>query len=273
MSIIEAIFLGIIQGATEFLPISSSGHSILLPLMFGMGEPGLNEVIIAHQGTLLAVLIYFWQDIWNIIKGVFGGLAAGDPMGTPESRLGWFIVVGSIPAAVTGLLFEETFKTVFDDPRFAAAFLLLTAALLVIGELMLSGRKRVEDMNVVDALSIGLFQMFALLPGVSRSGSTIVGGVMRGLSRELAARYSFLMSIPVIAGAGVLGVLDLMESGNLAAQLPSLIAAFVSAAVVGYACIAFLMNWLRQRSLYPFAVYCAALGLSYLLYAFFFATG
>ena len=271
MSIIEAIFLGIIQGATEFLPISSSGHSILLPLMFGMGEPGLNEVIIAHQGTLLAVLIYFWRDVWAIIKGVLGGLAKGKPMGNPEARLGWYIVIGSIPAAVIGLLFEETFETVFGDPRFAAGFLILTAILLVVGELMLSGRKKAEDMTMLDAIAIGTFQMFALLPGVSRSGSTIMGGLVRGLDRELAARYSFLMSIPVIAGAGLLGVLDLIESGNLAAQLPSLIAVFLSAALVGYACIAFLMNWIKSRNFYPFAVYCAAFGLSYLIYSFFFS--
>lgn len=267
MSILEAIFLGIIQGATEFLPISSSGHSILLPLIFGMGDPGLNEVIIAHQGTLLAVLIFFRRDVMAIIKGVLQGLAERNPMGNAESRLGWFIVVGSIPAAVIGLLFEDKFETVFADPRFVAFFLIITAALLVIGERMLSGKKEVAEMSWKDAIIIGLFQMCALFPGVSRSGSTIMGGLTRGLNRELAARYSFLMSIPVIAGAGLIKLLDLMQAGNLTAQLPALFTVFITSAIVGYACIAFLMNWLKERSLYPFAIYCATFGVGYLVYA------
>ena len=268
MSILEAIFLGIIQGATEFLPISSSGHSILLPLIFGLGEPGLNEVVIAHQGTLLAVLVYFRRDIWAIIKAVLQGLVERNPLGNVESRLGWFLVVGSIPAAVIGLLFEHQFETVFSDPRFAAFFLIITAGLLIIGEKMLSGRKKLADMTWIDAILIGVFQMFALFPGVSRSGSTIMGGLTRGLNRELAARYSFLMSVPIIAGAGLIKLLGLLQAGNLAAQLPSLITVFVVAAVVGYACIAFLMNWLKERSLYPFAIYCAVFGAGYLVYAF-----
>ena len=268
MSVLEAIFLGIIQGATEFLPISSSGHLTLLPLIFGMGESGINEIIIAHQGTLLAVLIYFFKDIVAIIRGVLRGLSESNPLGNVEARLGWFIVISSIPAAVVGLLFEEQFETVFANPRFAAFFLIVTALLLVIGESLLSGRKSVEEMTFVDAIVIGIFQMFALFPGVSRSGSTIVGGLTRGLNRELAARYSFLMSIPVIAGAGLLGLLDLAQAENIAEQLPSLIAVFWTSGLVGYACIAFLMNWLKDRSLYPFAIYCAIFGASYLVYSF-----
>ncbi len=268
MNILEAIILGIIQGATEFLPISSSGHSILIPTILGLQEPSLNAVIIAHEGTLLAVLIYFWKQIMEIVQGVWRGLTSGAPLGNPEARLGWYIVIGSIPAAIIGLLFEDAFETRFATPRYAAAFLIVTALFLVMGERLISGEKKLDRMSWFDAIFIGLFQMFALFPGVSRSGSTIVAGLLRGLNRELAARYSFLMSIPVIAGAGLLGVKDLIQEGNLMTQLPSLIVVFITAAIVGYACITFLLNWLRQRSLYPFAIYCATFGALYLLVDF-----
>jgi undecaprenyl-diphosphatase len=266
MSIIEAIILGIVQGATEFLPVSSSGHSILVPAVLGLREPGLNEVIIAHQGTLLAVLIYFWKDILAIARGFLRGIAERAPLGNSEARLGWYILVGTIPAAVIGLLFESTFEEVFGDPRWAAFFLLITATFLVIGERMLSGKKPVEEMGWVDAMVIGLFQMLALFPGVSRSGSTITGGLLRGLNREVAARYSFLLGIPAIAGAGLLGLVDLAGSSDV--NVGSLLVTFVTAAVVGYASIHFLLSWLKQHSLYLFAAYCATVGILYLLYAF-----
>lgn len=266
MSIIEAIILGIIQGATEFLPISSSGHSILIPAIFGLSEPGINEVIIAHQGTLLAVLVYFWRDVWAIIKGVLQGIVERNPMGSSDSRLGWYILAGTIPAAIVGLLFEDWFDDAFGNPRTAAFFLLFTALFLVAGERLLSGQKTVEKMGWGDAIIIGLFQMFALLPGISRSGSTITGGLLRGLDRELAARYSFLLGIPAIGGAGLLGLLDLMGTSNV--NVTTLFVTFTTSAIVGYACIHFLMQWLKQRSLYPFAIYCAAFGSLYLLGSF-----
>lgn len=266
MSILEAIILGIVQGATEFLPVSSSGHSILIPTVFGLTQPDLNAVVVAHLGTLLAVLIYFFQDLIAIGRATLQGIIERAPMKTAESRLGWFIVVGSIPAALVGLLLEEWFEAVFGDPRWAAGFLLLTAVLLVLGERLRSGHKTLEKMTWTDAILIGLFQMMALLPGVSRSGSTIVGGLLRGLDRALAARYSFLMSVPVILGAGLLQAIELVQEPNWTSQLPAMTATFVSAAVVGYGCIYFLIAWLRKRSLYPFAIYCASFGLLFLLF-------
>lgn len=267
MEILEAIFLGIVQGATEFLPVSSSGHLVLLPRIFGLGEATLTEAIIAHVGTLLAVLYYFRGDVVSIVSAVLSGIMSGEPLKQSEARLGWFIVAGSIPAAVAGLLFEESFETIFADPRWVAFFLLITAVFLVLGERMLSGRKSIKEMSWLDAIVIGVFQMFALFPGVSRSGSTIVGGLLRGLNRETAARYSFLMSIPVIAGAGLLGISDLLAEPNLMAQLPAMLAVLVTSAAVGYLCIVFLMQWLKERSLYPFAIYVATFGVIYLIYA------
>ena len=261
MSIWEAIFLGALQGATEFLPISSSGHLVLFPALFGLSEPNLMVVSIAHLGTLLAVFIYFWADVWQIVSAVWDGLRTRQPMATAESRLGWFIAVGTIPAVVGALLFEEQLEQIFSAPQAAAGFLLGTAALLLIGEYMRSGWNSAERMSWLDAVVIGLFQMMALLPGISRSGSTIVGGMVRGFNRPWAARYSFLLGIPVILGAGLLSLLDLARMDNVGQALPALLVTMVTAAVVGYACIHFLLSWLRERSLVPFAIYCLGLGL------------
>ena len=264
MTFIEAIILGIIQGATEFLPISSSGHSVLVPALFGLSQPTLSNSVVAHLGTLLAVIIYFYQDFWQIVKKMMQSVQEKQPMIYPESRLGWYIIIGSIPAAIAGLAFGDQLESIFTNPRWAAVFLLVTAAILVIGERLLSGRKQLADMNWLDAIIIGLFQALALLPGISRSGSTIMAGLTCGLNRELAARYSFLMSAPIIFGAGFLQ-LPAMLSGNESVDFATLAATFISAAVVGYLCIRFLMSWLRERNLYPFAIYCAAFGLLFLL--------
>jgi len=255
MSILEAIILGIVQGATEFLPVSSSGHLVLVPYLLKMAEPGLAMIAIVHEGTLLAVLIYFRRDIWEIALGVLDGLRRRQPLATAESRLGWFIVLGSIPAAVAGLLLQSFFEEVFGAPAVVAGFLLVTAVLLFIGERLLSGKKALTNITWLDALIIGVFQMFALFPGVSRSGSTITAGLIRGFDRETAARFSFLLGIPAILGAGLLAVLDILKAGNLASEWPMLLVGFLAAAVSGYACIHFLLTWLKERNLYIFVVY------------------
>ncbi|MCB8945553.1 MAG: undecaprenyl-diphosphatase UppP [Ardenticatenaceae bacterium] len=265
MTIIEAIILGIIQGATEFLPISSSGHSVLVPAVFGLSQPTLGMSVVAHLGTLLAVVIYFHRDLWQIIRMTLKSLQERQPMAYSESRLAWYIVVGSVPAAAVGLLFEDWLADIFTHPQWAAVFLMGTAVILVIGERLLSGRKQLADMTWLDAIIIGLFQALALLPGISRSGSTIMAGLTRGLNRELAARYSFLMSVPVIFGAGLVQLRDML-SGNLQVGLPILAATFITSAIIGYLCIHFLLTWLRQRNLYPFAIYCAAFSLLFLLF-------
>lgn len=256
MTFIEAILLGLIQGATEFLPISSSGHLLLIPALFHMPEPTLSFVATVHQGTLLAVLIYFRHDLWQIAQEVWQGLRDKQPFATPESRLGWYIVFGSIPAATAGLLLESFFDRVFGTPVIAAFLLAGTAVLLLIGEKQFSGQKKIRQMSWTDALTIGLFQAFALFPGISRSGSTITAGLWRGLDRAAAARFSFLLGIPAILGAGLLSAIDLFQASDLAVQLPNLIGGFVSAAVVGYASIHFLLQWLRGHKLTIFIIYC-----------------
>ncbi|MEJ2748812.1 MAG: undecaprenyl-diphosphatase UppP [Anaerolineae bacterium] len=268
MTIWETVVLGLLQGATEFLPISSSGHLVLVPSIFNWTAANLALVAIVHQGTLLAVLVYFRRDLWQIIKAVWQGLMQRQPFATADARLGWYIVAGSIPAGVAGLLLEKFFEEAFSAPPVAAAFLLVTAVFLVVGERVLSGQKLIEKLTLPDAMVIGLFQMLALFPGISRSGSTITGGLLRGLDREAAARFSFLLGIPAILGAGLLSGLDLLKANDLAAQMPMLLAGFVAAAVAGYLCIHFLLTWLRSHSLYLFAGYCAAFGTIYLLVHF-----
>lgn len=266
MTLLEAIFLGIIQGATEFLPISSSGHTLLVPALLGMDNPGLRLITIAHQGTLLAVLVYFRREFRDIIVAVLEGLQQRRPLAEANSRLGWYLVLGSVPAAVAGLLLEDFFEDVFGRPIYAALFLLFTAAFLLIGERLLRGDKDIVEINGLDALAVGVFQMLALFPGISRSGSTIVGGLWRGLDREAAARFSFLLGTPAILGAGLLALLDLTRL-ELGSAWGLYLATFLTAAISGYLCIHFLLAWLRTHSLYPFAAYCAAFGTFYLLQA------
>lgn len=267
MNLFEAIFLGIIQGITEFLPISSDGHLVLIPALFNLPEPDLNLVSIAHQGTLLAILVFFYRDLWQIFLAVLEGVRQRQPLATTESRLGWYILLGSIPAGVIGILFKDFFEGTYANPAVAAVFLFVTATFLIIGERMLSGRKQLAEMSWQDALVIGVMQIPAILPGVSRSGGTISAALGRGYDRMTAARFSFLLGVPAIAGAGLLALIDLLQVDNLSDQIPFLLTTFVTSAVVGYAAIYFLLSWLRQRSLYTFAVYCVGLGLLYLLVA------
>lgn len=266
MSIIEAILLGIIQGATEFLPVSSSGHLVLLPNLIQMTPPDLALVGLVHLGSLLAVLVYFRRDLWEIVTAVLRGLAQRKPLGTTEARLGWLILLGSIPAATIGLLFEDFFDEAFGQPTWAAFFLLVTSALLITGERLLSGKKEFATMTWRDSLIIGLFQAFALFPGVSRSGSTIVGGLLCGLDRAAAARFSFLLGVPVILGAGLFSLLDIATSPQMAFTPAVYLASFLAAAITGYACIHFLLSWVRRHTLYIFAVYTALFGGGYLLF-------
>jgi undecaprenyl-diphosphatase len=265
VTIIEAIILGIIQGTTEFLPISSSGHLLLVPSLFNLSEPNLNGIAIAHQGTLLAILVYFRVDLWAILKGVAHGLRNRQPMETVESRLGWYIAVGTIPAIIVGFFLADAIDSLLADPTTAAFMLILTGLILIVGERMLTGSTSPEGMKWNDAIIIGLAQALALIPGISRSGVTITAGLGRGLSRPAAARYSFLLGVPAIAGAGLLAFIDLVQSPTIAEDIAALAVTFIASAVVGYLCILFLLNWVRTRSLYIFAAYCISFGIIFLI--------
>lgn len=269
MSLLEAIIIGIIQGATEFLPISSDGHLVLIPAVFGLSQPDLVLIGLVHAGTLLAIVGYFARDLWAILKAVVAGLVERKPFADDNARLGWLMVLGSVPAAIVGLALKDWFEQQFQSPVVAAVGLLVTAAFLVAGERLLRGDRSIPQLRWLDALIIGSFQVLALLPGVSRSGTTIASGLGRGLDRPSAARFSFLVGLPAIAGAGLLSILDIFTAqGSL--PIGHYVAAFVAAAGVGYLCIAFLLSWVKRHSLYLFAAYCAVVGSLYLLYTFFF---
>jgi undecaprenyl-diphosphatase len=263
MSILQALLLGVVQGLTEFLPVSSSAHLVLVPWLLGWELP--DEIVFAFDvlvqlGTLLAVFAYFWKDLVGIVRGVLVGLAQRRPVGTPEARLGWLVALATLPAVV-GVIFKDEFEAMFSSPVATAVQLLFTAALLVAGERLARGDRPLDQLNWLDALVMGAMQALAIVPGISRSGATLAGGRARGLSRSAAARFSFLMSVPVMLGAGLIALFDLLALPNVAAYLAPIVAGFLAAAVVGYLAIRWFLGYLARRSLYPFAIYCVVASL------------
>lgn len=271
MTLLQSIILGIIQGITEFLPISSSAHLVIAPYLFGWKIPAQDGFIfdvLVQLGTLLAVIIYFRKDLAKIIVAVINGLIHRQPFSDPMSRLGWLLVLATLPAVIAGVLFKNQVEQAFASPLAAALFLLGTALFLVIAELVGKRNRQLDSVTWLDALISGLFQAVSLLPGISRSGSTITGGMIRNLDRPSAARFSFLMSIPVMIGAGALELLDLFKSPNLSSQLPSVIVGFVFAAIVGYLSIRWLLSFIIRRPLYIFAIYCVIISIITLVFYF-----
>jgi undecaprenyl-diphosphatase len=210
-------------------------------------------------GTILAVLVYFWRDWLELIQGVFRAIRQRT-IADPKAKLALLIILGTIPAASIGYALDEFFERMFQQETAAAAFLLVTAALLFISERLSRRERDLEQMSWLDALVIGLGQALAIFPGISRSGATIASGLARGLKRESAARFSFLLATPVILGAGAFKILDLAQAGDLSSRVPALAVGFSSAAIVGFGCIHFLLRYLQRHRLYPFAIYCAVLG-------------
>lgn len=261
MDLLQALLLGLVQGLTEFLPISSSAHLVLVPWLLGWQfDPKAKFVfdVLVQNGTLIAVITYFWKDLVYLTRAIGDGLWQRRPFATPDARLGWFVALATVPAIVLGIALKDFFESVFASPLAVAALLLLTAALLAFSERY--GR-RLRDLTTLtwrDALIIGLMQALAILPGVSRSGATMAGGLARGLDRPAAARFSFLMSVPVMLGAGLVALNDLLDIPNFTDYLLPVSAGFIAAAVVGYLSIGWLLAFLRRRSFYGFALYCVA---------------
>ena len=263
MTFLQSILLGIIQGITEFLPISSSGHLVLVPhLLNWQLEPQAIFVfdVLVQVATLVAVFAYFWSDLTVIGKAFLTGLWQRTPFDNANSRLGWLILLATIPAGLAGLFLKDVLESALNSPLAASLFLFVTATLLVMAEQLGKRENSTARLTWLDALVIGVFQILALFPGVSRSGATITGGMLRRLDRPSAARFSFLMSIPIMLAAGLLAALDLFEIPNLSAVLPTFLAGFLAAAVTGYLSIRWLLRYLSQRSLYGFAAYCVGFG-------------
>ena len=260
MSWLQALILGLVQGLSEFLPISSSGHLVLVPAALGWAPAPLVFDTTVHLGTLLALLVIFWRDLVGLLVAWWQGLRRGRPLEQAESRLAWWIILGTIPGVLAGLLLEDRFEEMFGMPKAVGGFLLLTALLLLLAELL--GRRRRELLAVgwLDALLVGIGQAAAIAPGLSRSGTTMAVGMVRGLTREAAARFSFLLAIPIVAGAGLAQLAKWLLQGGDSVGLFPLLIGFLAAAASGYAVIRLLLAYLRRWPLYPFAVYCAIVG-------------
>jgi len=264
MTIFQAFILGIVQGLTEFLPVSSSGHLVLAPYSFGWNIPADQAFIfdvLVQMGTLVAVIVYFWKDVVAITRAIFTGLFQRQPLADPHARLGWQVFVATIPTGLGGLLLKDTVESVFGSIGATAVFLFVTAVLLLLAERVGKRERTVEQITWLDAVLIGCFQLLAVFPGVSRSGSTIVGAMTRNLDRPSAARFSFLMSIPIMIAAGLISIFDLLEMPGLSGFLPQIWTGFITAGIVGYLSIRWLLGYLAKRPLYVFSVYVTIVGL------------
>lgn len=262
MSALHAIVLGAVQGLTEFIPISSSGHLVLVPEALGWDEPGLAFDVMLHVASLVALVGYFRKDLLAITKGVLGG----DPV---TRRLSVLLVVGSIPAAIAGITLNDYFEKSFTDAKASALQLLMTAAILVGAELIFryhqarNERLRgIDDLDAKDATVIGIAQAISILPGISRSGSTIAAGLGLKMERDDAARFAFLLAIPALFGAALVKVPEL---GSAELSSGAAIGGFVASLVTSYLAIAGLIRYLRTRTLYPFAIYCVVAGVFFYL--------
>ncbi len=271
MTLLQAIILGIIQGLTEFLPVSSSAHLVIAPFLLGWDIPKEQSFpfdVLVQMGTLIAVIAYFWKDLLGIVTAFVRGLIERRPFADPQARLGWLLILATVPAGLLALLIKDQVEAAFASPAAVGAFLLVTAVLLLSVERIGRKNRTMESFNWIDALWMGLSQALALFPGISRSGATITGGMARHLDRPAAARFSFLMSVPIMLAAGLLTSFDLLEVPNLSSFLPSMAVGFLAAAVVGYLSIRWLLAYLVRHSLDVFAIYCAVLGTITLVVSF-----
>jgi undecaprenyl-diphosphatase len=268
MTYLQAAVLGVIQGATEFIPVSSSGHLVIAPYFLGWQiapKQAFVFDVLVQVATLSAVLVYFWSDLWAILTAFLQGLINRKPFADPQSRLGWLLLLATVPAGFAALLLKDILEQAFNSPKTAAFFLILTGLMLAGAERFRKHTSSLQNLSWLDALWVGIFQVLALFPGISRSGSTITGGMVRGLDRSDAASFSFLMSVPVMVAAGVLGLYDLVQMDQGLSQIPVFLVGFLVAAGVGYLAIHWLLRFLRTRSLLFFSFYCLGAGLSTLL--------
>jgi undecaprenyl-diphosphatase len=261
----RAIVMGIVQGLTEFVPVSSSAHLALVPWLLGWPPAGFLFDLMLHWGTLLAVFVVFWRDFVDLIGAWFRSIGRRS-LADPNARLAWFIILGSIPAVVLGYLFKDFVEGLFLNPPAVGFFLLVTAVILALAEILttnLLNPRLLDRMNWGDAIAIGFAQALALAPGISRSGITIATGLARGLRRDQAARFSFLLGTPVIFGAGLLQLVDVLQTDPslVTDQLVLLAAGFAAAAIAGILAIRFLLRYLRNHTLYIFSAYCLVLGI------------
>ncbi len=270
MTIVQAIILGIVQGLTEFLPISSSGHLLLVPWLFNwhflLENPDLNKTfdVALHLGTFVAVVLYFWREIGRLIRAWVRSISRRS-LGEPEARLAWLLIVSTIPAALAGVLLEDFITNTLGKPWMIGVALIVFAGFMYLIDHVAKLDRDLEALTWLDALLIGVAQALALLPGVSRSGITMMVGLLVRLDRESAARYSFLMSIPVIGGAAAYKGLEVARNGLPSGTATPFIAGMVAAALSGIAAIWFTLAYLKRHNFNLFVVYRIVVGVGVLI--------
>jgi undecaprenyl-diphosphatase len=260
----QAVFLGILQGLTEFLPISSSAHLRVVPAFLGWDDPGAAFTAVVQIGTEVAVLLYFWRDIWRIATTWLASLTQPARRTEHDAKMGWYIIVGSLPIVLLGVFFRDAIETTARNLYLVGVMLIVFGVILGIADRVGAHRKPITDLGWRDAVLYGSGQALALIPGVSRSGATISTGLFLGYDRAAATRYAFLLAIPAVVGAG-LYQLPSIPGGDNAYGVGPTVAATLVAFVVGYATIAWLLRWVTTRSYLPFVVYRIALGSAVLI--------
>lgn len=258
MTWLEAVVLGVVQGLTEFLPISSSGHLRIVPALFGWPDPGAAFSAIVQLGTMAAVLVYFATDLWRIASSWVRALVRPELRGQLETRLGWYLILGTIPIGVFGLLFADQIETGARDLRIVGWVLIVFGVVLYAVDRVMPQRKQVSDLTLRDGLLFGLAQSLALVPGVSRSGATITAGRLLSFDRASAARFSFLLSVPAVVLSGVYEMRHVGDAGG--PEWGPTVVATLAAFVVGYASIAWLLRYLTRHSMLVFALYRLVIG-------------
>ena len=273
MSLLQALFLGIIQGLTEFIPVSSTAHLLIGQTILGLpaDDAMFSFLVLVQIGTIVSLLVYYWNDLISILIETLKNLGGLRNFKTlpDNAKLGWYILIATVPALLAGYLLKDAVEALFKLPLLEAAIRLFAAAiLLALVEWLTTKDRRLESMNWLDALVVGLFQIIAVFPGASRSGATISGGMFRGFDRPAAARFAFLMAVPVMLAAGAYQMLDVIHMTGLAEFLPALAVGFVTAAIVGWFAVRWLLRYLANHSLYVFAAYCAVVGVIVLIFQF-----
>jgi len=265
MSVFQSFILGIIQGLTEFIPISSTAHLLIGQKLLGIpaSDATFSFLVIIQIGTITSLVVYYWKDILELVKAFLA-----KPFSTLENKISWYIIIATVPALLAGYLLKSVVEALFRTPLIEAAVrLLITAIVLTLAEVLGTRNHNLEKMTWLDALFIGIAQVIAIFPGASRSGTTIGAGMARGLDRQSAARFAFLMSVPIMLAAGGYQSLDLFKMVGLGSFLPLLAVGFFIAAIVGWISIKWLLGYLSKHSLYIFAGYCAVMGAVCLVFA------
>ncbi len=265
MTIIQSIVLGIVQGLGEFLPISSSAHLVITPWLLNWNDPGLSFDVALHLGTLFAVLSYFWKDWLRLISSFFKSCAERKIGDDIDRRLVWFILIASVPGAVIGFLLEKEAETHFRNPLLIAGMMILMGAAMFWIDKTSNGKKRIDSITFIDSFLIGLSQAIAIIPGVSRSGITITTALSRKLDRETSARFSFLLSTPIIAGASLLKVPKLFHNGIDI----NIIAGLLASAIFGFLSIKYLIRYVSNHSYNIFVYYRFVFGAIVIIVAIF----